>query len=111
MKRTSRFFKALSDQTRLRILWLLFRKGQATGQEIENILGISRDRVADHLKYLVNAGVVRLLDPAHPAYAVMQQTDPLRRTTMEGLRCRFCEPEIASQLEQRLGEWLGTQGA
>jgi DNA-binding transcriptional ArsR family regulator len=105
VKRTTRFFKALSDRTRLRILWLLFRNGQASADEIERVLDIPQDRASSHLKYLLNAGVImRGVGTQGPRYRVMQQTDPFRRATLEGLKCRLCEPDVAAQLEQKLKE-------
>jgi DNA-binding transcriptional ArsR family regulator len=105
VKRTTRFFKALSDRNRLRILWLLFRNGHASASEIEGALDITQDRTSSHLKYLLNAGViVQGVGTQGRRYRVMQQTDPFRRATLEGLRCRLCESDITTQLEQRLKE-------
>ena len=105
MKRTTRFFKALSDRTRLQILWLLFRRGHASIHDIERILGIPQARASGHLKYLLNAGVImNRPDLQGPRYRVMQQTDPFRRATLEGLKCRLCEPGIAAHLEPRLNQ-------
>jgi|GEM_PF-1311978 len=99
MRRTARFFKAISDQTRLRILCLLFRNGQASAQEIEQVLGIPQDRASGHLKYLLNAGVVVNRDQGREVgYRVMTQTDPFRRSILEGLRSRLSEPEISGGL-------------
>lgn len=110
MKRTARFFKALSDHTRLQILWLLFRKGQASLRDIQNVLDIPEVRAANHLKYLANAGVIQSRQEGDDAkYKVMQQTDEFRRATLEGLRCRICEQVSPLYLEQKLGEWLSAQ--
>ncbi len=103
MKRTTRFFKALSDRTRLQILWLIFHEGQASTTDIERVLGISETRASGHLKYLLNAGViVNRPDMQDPSYKVMRQTDPFRRDTIEGLRCRLCQADVSAQLEQKL---------
>ena len=110
MKRTSRFFKALSDQTRLKILWLLFRKGKATLHEIEHVLEVPRTRLVNHLKYLQNAGVVRVGNSEQTSYRVMQQTDPFRQTTLDGLRCRLAELETPAHLESRLDKLEGPPG-
>jgi DNA-binding transcriptional ArsR family regulator len=111
MRKTSRFFKALSDQTRLKILWLLFRRGQASLREVEHVLGISQARAVNHMKYLMNAGVVRVYGAERTVYAVMQQTDPFRRATLEGLKCQLCEAETAVTLERRLAEWSDAPAA
>jgi DNA-binding transcriptional ArsR family regulator len=105
MKRTTRFFKALSDRTRLQILWLISRKGQASLQDIERVLGIPPKRASGHVKYLMNAGViVNRPDIQGPCYRLMQQTDPFRRATLDGLKDKLCEPAISAALERRLDE-------
>ena len=105
MRRTTRFFKALSDRNRLRILWLLFRKGDATSSEIHCALGISEFRTEGHITYLLNAGVITSQPDLEGArYRVMQQTDPFRRATLEGLRCRLGESEDSRHLDKFLDE-------
>ncbi|MGQ9632337.1 MAG: ArsR/SmtB family transcription factor [bacterium] len=53
-------FKALSDRTRLRIIWLLARAGcDLCVCEIMDSLGESQYNVSRHLKVLRSAGLVR----------------------------------------------------
>ncbi|WP_305041016.1 ArsR/SmtB family transcription factor [Geoalkalibacter sp.] len=57
MKQTARLFKALSDETRLRILALLTR-GELCVCDLMSILGLPQSTVSRHLAYLRNAGLV-----------------------------------------------------
>ena len=51
-------FKALADNTRLRLIAILDR-GEFTVQELVEVLGMGQSRVSRHLKILTEAGVVR----------------------------------------------------
>ena len=59
MNRLSRIFKALSDETRLTILGLLFRHDHLCVCEVEQILGISQSKASRHLRYLRDAGILQ----------------------------------------------------
>ena len=50
-------FKGLADQTRLRMLNLLFR-GELCGCDIQFVLKLSQSNVSRHLAYLKRAGLV-----------------------------------------------------
>lgn len=58
MKRLATAFKALSDETRVRIMALLFRHGHLCPCEVEQLLGISQSKASRHLRYLRNAGLL-----------------------------------------------------
>jgi ArsR family transcriptional regulator len=51
-------FKALAEETRLRILGLLFRHGPVCVCEVEGLLGITQSKASRHLRYMANAGVL-----------------------------------------------------
>jgi ArsR family transcriptional regulator, arsenate/arsenite/antimonite-responsive transcriptional repressor len=51
-------FKALSNETRLRIMGLIFRHGPLCVCEVEQVLGITQPKASRHLRYLRDAGVL-----------------------------------------------------
>lgn len=51
-------FKALSDETRVQIMALLFRHGHVCPCEVEQLLGITQSKASRHLRYLRNAGLL-----------------------------------------------------
>jgi len=57
MKEVARFFKAFSDETRLRILRLLL-KGDLCICELMEVLQLPQSNVSRHMAYLKNAGLV-----------------------------------------------------
>ena len=58
MDKLGRIFKALSDETRLTIMGLVFRHGHLCVCEVEQILGITQSKASRHLRYLRDAGVL-----------------------------------------------------
>lgn len=58
MRELGQIFKALSDETRLTILGLVFQHGQLCVCEVEQILGITQSKASRHLRYLRAAGVL-----------------------------------------------------
>ncbi|MEK7817325.1 MAG: metalloregulator ArsR/SmtB family transcription factor [Actinomycetota bacterium] len=62
MKRTAQLFKALSDDTRLRILGLLL-EGELCVCDLVAVLNLPQSTVSRHLAYLRNSGL--LIDKRH----------------------------------------------
>lgn len=58
MHELERTFKALAEETRLRILALIFRHGPVCVCEVEGLLGITQSKASRHLRYMANAGVL-----------------------------------------------------
>ena len=58
MEHTTQLFKALGDNTRLRILALLF-SGELCVCDIKETLNLPQSTVSRHLSYLRNAGLVK----------------------------------------------------
>jgi ArsR family transcriptional regulator, arsenate/arsenite/antimonite-responsive transcriptional repressor len=58
MRGYARVFKAISDETRLQIMALIFRHGEVCVCEVEQILGVTQSKASRHLRYLRDAGVL-----------------------------------------------------
>ncbi len=58
MKAEARLFKALADETRLKILWLLKGQEELCVCDIMRVLGITQSKASRHLRYLYNLGLV-----------------------------------------------------
>jgi ArsR family transcriptional regulator len=58
MKELAAVFKALADESRLRIMNLLFKTGELCVCDIEAITGYTQTKVSRHLLYLRNAGLL-----------------------------------------------------
>jgi ArsR family transcriptional regulator len=58
MRTLTNVFKALSDETRLKMLGLLFQAGELCVCDFVEVLAITQSKASRHLRYLVNAGLV-----------------------------------------------------
>lgn len=54
----SQIFKACADESRLRILSLVFQNGEMCISDLENILGFTQAKTSRHLIYLKNSGIL-----------------------------------------------------
>jgi ArsR family transcriptional regulator len=58
MRAEARFFNSLSDETRLKILWLLSGTEELCVCDIIDVLGITQSKASRHLRYLYHLGWV-----------------------------------------------------
>jgi len=58
MRKEARFFKFLSDETRLKILWLLSGAEELCVCDVIDVLGITQSKASRHLRYLYHLGWV-----------------------------------------------------
>lgn len=54
----SQIFKACADESRLRILLLVFQNGEMCISDLETILGFTQAKTSRHLIYLKNSGIL-----------------------------------------------------
>ena len=54
----SQIFKACADESRLRILHLIFENGEMCISDLEKILDFTQTKTSRHLIYLKNAGIL-----------------------------------------------------
>jgi len=107
MKGEARLFKALADETRLQILWLLMGEGELCVCDIMRALNITQSKASRHLRYLFNLGLV--VDRREGVWmnyrlAVTPGTPKARQLQLlaEMLGAR---PE-AQALREKLDQWL-----
>ncbi|MFN3405253.1 MAG: ArsR/SmtB family transcription factor [Cytophagaceae bacterium] len=70
----SEIFKAVSDQSRVRILNLIYRNKEMCISDLELILDFTQTKTSRHLIYLKNAGVVRYKKIDQWAYYFINET-------------------------------------
>jgi ArsR family transcriptional regulator, arsenate/arsenite/antimonite-responsive transcriptional repressor len=58
MRAEARFFKSLSDETRLKVLWLLSGTEELCVCDIIDVLRITQSKASRHLRYLYHLGWV-----------------------------------------------------
>ncbi|MGL5693240.1 MAG: ArsR/SmtB family transcription factor [Peptostreptococcaceae bacterium] len=72
MERLSKVFKALSDETRLKIL-VLASKRNICQKGISKLLGISDSAVSQHIKVLKDAGIIKGMKEGYFVFYVVDK--------------------------------------
>lgn len=54
----AQIFKALSDESRIRILWLIIQNKTMCISDLEHILDFTQTKTSRHMAYLKNAGLI-----------------------------------------------------
>ncbi len=109
MRETASFFKALGDETRLQMLWLLFDHEELCVCDFMEVLGVTQSKASRHLRNLYHAGLVTDRRVGNWSYySLMPSEDELVTTHMEALRQSLAtRPELGElldQLERRLAK-------
>jgi ArsR family transcriptional regulator len=106
MKTAARLFKALADETRLRILALLSR-GELCVCDLMAVLDLPQSTVSRHLAYLRNAGWVEDRRQGVWMYYRLALSDsPLQRELLPLLTARLAEVPEARKRLIALDEYL-----
>jgi ArsR family transcriptional regulator len=100
-------FKALSDETRLRIIKLL-EHGELCVCDIAAVLQSSQPKVSFHLSTLKEAGLIIDRREGKWIHYRLTETDMFRRFLMMSVFEKL-DVEIADQDRQRLEEFLSTK--
>ena len=106
MKELARVFKALADETRLKLLALVLVAGELCVCECMDLLKITQSKASRHLRYLANSG---LLDDYREGtwvhYRVPRELDPQRRRVLELAR-ELALPKLDQELLRSLESLL-----
>ncbi|HSJ12990.1 MAG TPA: metalloregulator ArsR/SmtB family transcription factor [Longimicrobiales bacterium] len=102
MRELGQLFKALSDETRLTIMGLVFEHGQLCVCEVEQLLGITQSKASRHLRYLRDAGALEdERDGLIVNYRLPRASDPERSAVLmllRGMLAGRAMPEAKSRL-------------
>lgn len=107
MKDTARFFRVLSDETRLEMLWLLFNEREICVCDFVDALGITQSKASRHLATMRHAGLV--LDRREGTwswYALKPRNEEPVKTLLKVLRCTLGVHPRAGELLDRLHECI-----
>ncbi len=106
MEGMARLFKALADETRVRIMALILEHGELCVCDCMYILQISQSKASRHLRYLANAGLLRpRRDAVWMYYDVPKEPDPDRDKLLDSLR-GWITPERDPEIAVRVKKWL-----
>jgi ArsR family transcriptional regulator len=87
MNELAGLFKALADESRLRILNLLFELGELCVCDIESTLGFTQTKVSRHMNYLTRAGLTQDRKQGRwVLYRIARPKSDEQRTVIESVR-------------------------
>jgi ArsR family transcriptional regulator, arsenate/arsenite/antimonite-responsive transcriptional repressor len=106
MRLLSQTFKALSEETRLEILALLFRHEELCVCDVEAILAVTQSKASRHLRYLLATGLVQeRRDGLWMRYRIVEQPGPEQRAVLDTARMLLTNPMVAD-VEARYERWM-----
>ena len=112
MKQQARFFKALADETRLQILWLLMGQEELCVCDIMRALNITQSKASRHLRYLFNVGLVSdRRDGVWMNYRMALPPGSDRQKFIKLLGEMLAVTPEAEMVRKKLKEWLETKAA
>ena len=107
MRDAARFFKALADEARLKMLWLLFNHRELCVCDIMEAIGITQSKASRHLITLRHAGLLTdRKDGLWTHYALRPVEDQLAQQHLSVLRTTLAKRTDAAPLLAKLHAWL-----
>ena len=107
MKEAARFFKVLADDSRLKMLWLLYNREELCVCDIMAVLDITQSKASRHLATLRNVGiVVDRRDGQWSYYSLCPVEDKLAEEHLKLLKTSLSKRPDARQLIIKLNTWL-----
>jgi ArsR family transcriptional regulator, arsenate/arsenite/antimonite-responsive transcriptional repressor len=110
MKEASQFFKALADESRLKMLWLLFNRRELCVCDVMAVLDITQSKASRHLAALRHIGIASdRREGLWSYYSLRAVEDELAREHLKLLRSTLAKRPDARQLMAKLNAWLETK--
>jgi ArsR family transcriptional regulator len=111
MKEAARFFKALSDESRLKMLWLLLNHRELCVCDVMAVLEITQSKASRHLAALRHIGVATdRREGLWAYYSLCPVEDELARDHLKLLRKTLASQPDAKPLLENLASWLKAKG-
>jgi ArsR family transcriptional regulator, arsenate/arsenite/antimonite-responsive transcriptional repressor len=107
LKETARFFKILSDEARLQMLWLLFNNRELCVCDFMEVLEITQSKASRHLAALRNAGLATdRKEGLWSYYSLCPVGDELAEAHLKLLKASLSKRADSKQLLIKLNAWL-----
>jgi len=104
------FFKALGDETRLNMLWLLMNHRELCVCDFMEVLQITQSKASRHLRSLFHADLVSdRREGLWVYYSLQFGKDPLVRSTLRAMKTKMTANTSAQQLLTSLDAWTKTK--
>ena len=107
MRELAYIFRALADETRLKMLGLILRHGELCVCDFVKVLEITQSKASRHLRYLLHAGLLSdRRDGVWAHYCLAKDLPHSERAAVLELVERLAPAHGLDQLENSLQRWL-----
>lgn len=107
MRDVAAVYKALGDETRLQMLWLLMNHRELCVCDFMEVLEVTQSKASRHLRTLFHANLVDDRREGLWVYYSLRKTDaPLVRATLRAMKTSLPERAEARQILDSLDRWL-----
>jgi ArsR family transcriptional regulator len=107
MRDAARFFKVLADESRLKILWLLFHRPELCVCDVMAVLEITQSKASRHLAALRHIGIATdRKEGLWSYYSLRKVEDKLAQEHLWLLRTTLASHPDAKPLLKKLHLWL-----
>jgi ArsR family transcriptional regulator, arsenate/arsenite/antimonite-responsive transcriptional repressor len=108
MKAAARFFKVLSDESRLKMLWLLFNHRELCVCDVMAVLDITQSKASRHLAALRHIGIATDRRDGLWSYYSLRTgvEDTLAKEHLKLLKATLAKRSDAKPLLDKLNAWL-----
>ena len=111
MRDTAAMYKALGDETRLQMLWLLMNHRELCVCDFMEVLSVSQSKASRHLRTLFHAGLVDdRREGLWVYYSLRKATDALARSTLRAMKSNLASRDEAQTFLASLTSWLQRKG-
>jgi DNA-binding transcriptional ArsR family regulator len=108
MREVASLLKALSDEVRLEMLWLLWNHRELCVCDLMEALGITQSKASRHLATLRHAGLVRdRREATWSYYSLRPVASPQQGALLEALRAWLASSSGADRSLRAVRAWLG----
>jgi ArsR family transcriptional regulator, arsenate/arsenite/antimonite-responsive transcriptional repressor len=105
MHDTAALFRALADETRLQMMYLIRQHRELCVCDLENVLDIGQSKASRHLRYLLHAGLVEdRREAVWIYYRIAEDLGPAQLAVLDAVP-KLLDTNQMAELEQRLITW------
>jgi ArsR family transcriptional regulator, arsenate/arsenite/antimonite-responsive transcriptional repressor len=98
-------FRALADETRLKMIALIRRYGELCVCDVVTVLAVTQSKASRHLRYLLNAGFLRdRREGVWMHYRIADDLDVVRLTLVDSV-FTLLDKDLLNNLDEKMAEW------
>jgi ArsR family transcriptional regulator, arsenate/arsenite/antimonite-responsive transcriptional repressor len=102
-------YRALADETRMKMLALIRRYGELCVCDVMTVLAITQSKASRHLRYLLNAGLLSdRRETVWIYYRIAENLDPARLAVVDSVFA-LLDKEQLDRMDQTIKAWFKTK--